>query len=172
MFTSTIWFSHSTFHKSLSCILNLQVVTGDLCSRSLVLYNGFSFGHVYFLCSWLLLCYVVFLPWGCRTDVEVVSKEFKIDLALRNIRKSSLKIMSLKSIVVFFFFFFFKFEKKVPECTCLSIDFQNLKSAQAQIHFLPHGPGLKSLRYCIKSSLRISFLGLYNVLSQKAFLLR
>ena len=173
MFTSTIWFSHSTFHKSLSCILSLQIVTGDLCSRSLVLFNGFSFGHVYIFCSWLLLCYVVFLPWGCRTDVEVVLKEFKIDLGLRNIRKSSLKIIRVwKVSLVYFFFFYFKFEKKVPECTCLFIDFQNLKSVQAQIHFLPHGPGLKSLRYCIKSSLRISFLGLYNVLSQKAFLLR
>lgn len=120
-----------------------------------------------------LICYVVFLPWGCRTDVEVVLKEFKIDLGLRNIRKSSLKIIRVwKVSLVYFLFFYFKFEKKVPECTCLFIDFQNLKSVQAQIHFLPHRPGLNSLRYCIKSSLRISFLGLYNVLSQKAFLLR
>ena len=66
-----------------------------------------------FFCSWLLLCYVVFLPWGCRTDVEVVLKEFKIDLGLRNIRKSSLKIIRVwKVSLVYFFFFYFKFEKK------------------------------------------------------------
>lgn len=58
-------------------------------------------------------CCFVFLPWGRRTDVEVVLKEFKIDLGLRNIRKSSLKIIRVwKVSLVYFFFFYFKFEKK------------------------------------------------------------
>lgn len=108
---------------------------------SLVLFNGFSFGHVYFLCSWLLLCYVVFLPRGCRTDVEVVSKEFKIDLGLRNIRKSSLKIIRVWKVTFFFSFSTSNLKKKFQNVLVYPLTFKILNQFRLKSIFFLMGLG-------------------------------